>query len=42
MTKTDNKLTLVMVKFSMKGCKYLKMNKIESLSEKPCDFFIFL
>ena len=42
MRRTDNKLTLVRINFSMKACNSLKSTDFESLSETAEDFFHFI
>ena len=42
MTKIDNKLTLVKIKFSMKACKNLSHNEIVNLSDTGREFFHFV
>ena len=41
MTKTYDKIILVMVKFSMKACKNLSQREIVNLSDMARDFFHF-
>lgn len=41
MTKTYDKIILVMVKFSMKACKNLSQREIVNLSDTARDFFHF-
>ena len=38
-TQTDNKITLVKIKFSMKACKNLSNNEVVNLSDTARDFF---
>ena len=39
MTQTDDKITLVNIKFSRKACKKLSNKEIENLSDTVKDFF---
>ena len=39
MTRTDNKITLVNIEFSMNACKNLSSKEIEKLSDTARDFF---
>ena len=39
LTKTDNKITLVNIKFSLNNCKNLTKNELDNLSDTACDFF---
>ena len=40
--RTDNKITLVNVKFSLNACKNLTKNEPDNLSDKARDFFYFI
>ena len=40
--RTDNKITLVNVKFSLNACKNLTKNEPDNLSNKARDFFYFI
>ena len=40
-TRTDNKITLVNVKFSLNACKNLSKNELDNLSDTARDFFLF-
>ena len=42
MTQTDDKITLVDIKFSMKACENLSNKKIENLSDTAREFFYFV
>ena len=42
MTRADNKITLVKVKFSVKACKNLSQKEIVNLSNTARDFFHFV
>ena len=42
MARTDNKITLVKIKFSMKACKNLSEKEIVNLSHTSRDFFHFV
>ena len=42
MTRTDNKKTLLNIKFSMNDCKNLSSKEIENLSDTTRDFFHFV
>ena len=42
MTRTDNKLTLANIKFSMEAYKNLNKNELDSLSDTARDFFCFI
>ena len=42
MTRTDNKITLVNIKFSLNACKQLSKNELDNLSDKARDFFYFV
>ena len=42
MTRTDNKITLVKVKFSAKACKILSQREIVNLSDTTPYFFHFV
>ena len=39
LTKTDNKITLVNIKFSLNTCKNLTKNELDNLSDTARDFF---
>ena len=39
LTKTDNKITLVNIKFSLNNCKNLTKNELDNLSDTARDFF---
>ena len=41
MSRTDDKITLVNIKFSMNACKNLSSKEIENLSDTARDFFSF-
>ena len=40
--RTDNKVTLVNVKFSLNACKNLTKNELDNLSDTARDFFYFV
>ena len=42
LTKTDNKLTLVNIKFSLNACKNLTKNELDNLSDTAGDIFYFV
>ena len=42
MTRTDNKIALVNIKFSMNPCKKLSKREIDSLSDTAHDFLYFV
>ena len=42
MAQTDDKITLVKVKFSMKACKYLSQKEIVNLSDTARNFLHFV
>ena len=42
LTRTDNKKTLVNVKFSLNACKNLTKNELYNLSDTARDFFCFV
>ena len=42
LTRTDNKITLVNIKFSLNACKHLSKNELDNLSDKARDFFYFV
>ena len=42
MRQTDDKITLVNIKFSMQACKKLTSKEIENLSDTARDFFYFI
>ena len=42
LTRADNKITRVNIKFSMNACKKLSSKKIENLSDTAKDFFYFV
>ena len=39
--RTDNKITLVSIKFSLNACKNLSRNELDNLSDTAVDFFFF-
>ena len=42
LTRTDNKITLVNIKFSLNAFKNLNKNKLDNLSDTARDFFCFV
>ena len=42
LTRTDNKITLVNIKFNRSACKNLSKNELNNLSDTPWDFFYFI
>ena len=42
MTRTDNKITLANMKFSINACKNLSNREIDRLSDTARDFFYFV
>ena len=42
MTRTDNKMTLVNIKFNLNLCKNLTKEKLDSLSDAATNFFHFV
>ena len=42
LTRTDNKITLVNIKFSLNACKNLSKNELDNLSDTARDFFYFV
>ena len=42
MTRVDNKITLVNIKFSVNACKNLSKNELNNLSDTARDFFYFV
>ena len=40
LTRTDNKITPVNIKFSLIACKHLRKNELDNLSDTAHDFFI--
>ena len=42
MTRKDNKITLVKIKFSMNACENLSNKEIENISDTARDFFHFV
>ena len=40
LTRTDNKITLANIKFSLNACKNLTKNELDNLSNTVGDFFI--
>ena len=42
LTRTDNKITLVNIKFSLNACKNLSKNELHNLSDTVRDFFYFM
>ena len=42
LTRTDNKITLVNIKFNLNPCKNLFKKELDNLSDTACDFFYFI
>ena len=42
LTRTDNKITLVNIKFNLSACKYLSTNELDNLSDRAWDSFYFI
>ena len=42
MTRTDSKITLVKIKFSMNTCKHLNKAEVDNFSDTARDFFCFI
>ena len=42
MTKTDNKITLVNIEFSLNACKNLSKKELDALSDTASNFFCFI
>ena len=42
MTRTDNKVTLVNIKFNLNACKNLSKKELDNLSDTARDFFYFV
>ena len=42
MTRTDNKITLVNVKFNLNACKNLSQKELDTLSDTATNFFHFI
>ena len=42
LTRADNKITLVNIKFSLNACKNLSKNELNNLSDTARDFFYFV
>ena len=42
LTRTDNRITLVNIKFSLNACKNLTKNELDNLSDTAPDFFYFV
>ena len=42
LTRTDKKMTLVNIKFSLDACKNLSKNELDNLSDTARDFFYFV
>ena len=42
MTRTDNKITLVNIKFSLNACKSLTKKELDTLSNTATNFFHFI
>ena len=40
LTRTDNKITLVNIKFNLSACKNLSKKELDNLSDTACNFFI--
>ena len=40
-TRTDNKVTLVKIKFNLNTCKNLSKNELDNLSDTARDFVLF-
>ena len=41
LTRTDNKITLVIIKFNLSACKNLSKNEFDNLSDLARDCFLF-
>ena len=41
LTRTDNKITLVSIKFSLNAYKNLSRNELDNLSDTALDFFFY-
>ena len=41
LTRADNKITLVNIKFNLNACKNLSKNELDNLSDTARDFFKF-
>ena len=42
LTRTDNKTTLVNIKFNLNGCKNLSKKELDNLSDTAREFFFIL
>ena len=42
MTRTDDKITLVNIKFNLNACKNLSKKELDNLSDTARDFFYFI
>ena len=42
MTRTDSKITLAKIKFSMNTCKHLNKAEVDNFSDTARDFFCFI
>ena len=42
LTKTDNKITLINIKFNLNACKNLSKQKLDNLSDMARDLFYFI
>ena len=42
MTRTDNKITLVSIKFNLNACKNLSKKELDALSDTTKNFFHFI
>ena len=42
MTRTDNKITLVSIKFNLNACKNLSKKELDALSDTAKNFFHFI
>ena len=42
MTRTDNKITLVNIEFSLNACKNLSEKELDALSDTASNFFRFI
>ena len=42
LTRTDNKIALVNIKFNLNACKNVSENELDNLSDTACDFFNFV
>ena len=42
LARTDNKITLVNIKFNLNACKNLSKNELDNLSDTARDFFYFI